>query len=97
MVTLAARLETIECSPTGIHWTYDTYALSQGTTRAISRLGAKSWFFLSADYSLGAQLEADSRKVIDATGGKVVGAVKHPINTPISRPSCCRRKPPRRT
>ncbi|UGY13277.1 ABC transporter substrate-binding protein [Bradyrhizobium septentrionale] len=77
-----SRLTGDECSQTGIHWTYDTYALSQGTTRAISRLGAKSWFFLSADYSLGAQLEADSRKVIDATGGKVVGAVKHPINTP---------------
>ncbi|MGX1103235.1 MULTISPECIES: ABC transporter substrate-binding protein [Bradyrhizobium] len=77
-----SRLTGDECSPTGIHWTYDTYALSQGTTRAISRLGAKSWFFLSADYSLGAQLEADSRKVIDATGGRVVGAVKHPINTP---------------
>jgi branched-chain amino acid transport system substrate-binding protein len=77
-----SRLTGDECSPTGIHWTYDTYALSQGTTRAISRLGAKSWFFLSADYSLGSQLEADSRKVIDAMGGKVVGAVKHPINTP---------------
>lgn len=77
-----SRLTGDECSMTGIHWTYDTYALSQGTTKAISRLGAKSWFFLSADYSLGAQLEADSRKVIDATGGNVVGAVKHPINTP---------------
>jgi branched-chain amino acid transport system substrate-binding protein len=77
-----SRLTGDECSTTGIHWTYDTYALSQGTTRAISRLGAKTWFFLSADYSLGAQLEADSRKVIDATGGRVLGAVKHPINTP---------------
>src|SRR5258708_24489970 len=76
-----SRLTGDECSMTGIHWTYDTYALSQGTTKAISRLGAKTWFFLSADYSLGAQLEADSRKVVDATGGKVVGAVKHPINT----------------
>ncbi|WGS26771.1 ABC transporter substrate-binding protein [Bradyrhizobium sp. ISRA464] len=76
-----SRLTGDECSPTGIHWTYDTYALSQGTTKAISRLGAKSWFFVSADYSLGAQLEADSRKV-DAMGGKVIGAVKHPINTP---------------
>jgi branched-chain amino acid transport system substrate-binding protein len=76
-----SRLTGDQCSMTGIHWTYDTYALSQGTTRAISRLGAKTWFFLSADYSLGSQLEADSRKVIDATGGKVVGAVKHPINT----------------
>src|SRR5258706_1259156 len=77
-----SRLTGDECSTTGIHWTYDTYALSQGTPRAISRLGAKTWFFLSADYSLGAQLEADSRKVIDATGGRVLGAVKHPINTP---------------
>lgn len=77
-----SRLTGDECSPTGIHWTYDTYALSQGTTRAMSRLGAKSWFFISVDYSLGAQLEADSRKVIEATGGKVLGAAKHPINTP---------------
>lgn len=77
-----SRLTGDECSMTGVHWTYDTYALSQGTTKAVSRLGAKRWFFLSADYSLGAQLEADSRTVIDATGGQVVGAVKHPINTP---------------
>jgi branched-chain amino acid transport system substrate-binding protein len=76
-----SRLTGDQCSMTGIHWTYDTYALSQGVTSAISRLGAKTWFFLSADYSLGSQLEADSRKVIAAVGGKVVGAVKHPINT----------------
>lgn len=77
-----SRLTGDECSPTGIHWTYDTYALSQGTTRAMSRLGANSWFFISVDYSLGAQLEADSRKVIGSTGGKILGAAKHPINTP---------------
>jgi branched-chain amino acid transport system substrate-binding protein len=77
-----SRLTGDECSPTGIHWTYDTYALSQGTTKAVSKLGIKSWYFLSADYSLGAQLEADSRKVIDAAGGQVVGSVKHPVNTP---------------
>jgi branched-chain amino acid transport system substrate-binding protein len=76
-----SRLTGDECSPTGIHWTYDTYALSQGTTKAVSKLGVKSWYFLSADYSLGAQLEADSRKVIAAQGGNVAGAVKHPINT----------------
>jgi branched-chain amino acid transport system substrate-binding protein len=77
-----SRLTGEECSPTGIHWTYDTYALSQGTTKAVSKLGVKNWFFLTADYAFGAQLEADSRKVIAADGGKVVGAVKHPINTP---------------
>jgi branched-chain amino acid transport system substrate-binding protein len=77
-----SRLTGEECSPTGIHWTYDTYALSQGTTKAVSKLGVKSWFFLSADYSLGTQLEADSRKVIAAQSGRVAGSVKHPVNTP---------------
>jgi len=77
-----SRLTGEECSPTGIHWTYDTYALSQGTTKAVSKLGVKSWFFLSADYSLGTQLEADSRKVISAQSGRVAGSVKHPVNTP---------------
>jgi branched-chain amino acid transport system substrate-binding protein len=76
-----SRLTGDECSATGIHWTYDTYALSQGTTKAVSKLGVKTWYFLSADYSLGAQLEADSRKVIAAQGGLVAGSVKHPINT----------------
>lgn len=76
-----SRLTGDECSQTGIHWTYDTYALSQGTTKAVSKLGVKSWYFLSADYALGAQLEAESRKVIVAAGGKVTGAVKHPVNT----------------
>src|ERR1700704_5334848 len=76
-----SRLTGDECSQTGIHWTYDTYALSQGTTKAVSRLGVKNWYFLSADYSLGVQLEADSRKGIAAQGGTVAGSVKHPINT----------------
>jgi branched-chain amino acid transport system substrate-binding protein len=75
-----ARRRGDERSPTGIHWT-DTYALSQGTTKAVSKLGIKSWYFRSADYSLGTQLEADSHKVIDAAGGQVVGSVKHPVNT----------------
>ncbi len=78
--TATSRLTGDECSPTGIHWTYDTYALSQGTTKAVAKLGAKKWYFLSADYALGAQLELDSRRVIGATGGQVVGSVKHPIN-----------------
>ena len=76
-----SRLTGDECSPTGIHWTYDTYAL-QGTTKSVSKLGAKSWFFLTADYAFGAQLETDSRKVVAAQSGTVAGAVKHPINTP---------------
>lgn len=78
--TATSRLSGDQCSPTGIHWTYDTYALAQGTTKAVAKLGAKKWYFLSADFALGAQLEADSRRVVTATGGQVVGSVKHPIN-----------------
>ena len=60
-------------------------------------LGAKSWYFISVDYSLGAQLEADSRKVIDAMGGKLIGAVKHPINTPDFSSFLLQASPRRRT
>jgi branched-chain amino acid transport system substrate-binding protein len=76
-----SRLTGDDCSQTGIHWTYDTYALAQGTVSALSKLGVKKWYFLSADYALGAQLESDARKFIEADGGQVVGVVKHPINT----------------
>ncbi|PSO24744.1 ABC transporter permease [Bradyrhizobium sp. MOS002] len=76
-----SRLTGDECSNTGIHWTYDTYALAHGATKAISQLGTKTWFFLSADYSLGSQLELESRKVIESTGGRILGAVKHPLGT----------------
>jgi branched-chain amino acid transport system substrate-binding protein len=76
-----SRLTGDQCSPTGIHWTYDTYALAQTVAKALSKLGAKKWYFISADYALGAQLESDSRKIIVAEGGDVVGAVHHPINT----------------
>jgi len=76
-----SRLTGDECSETGIHWTYDTYALAQATTKAISKLGGKSWYFISADYSLGAQLEADSRKFIEEQGGRIVGSARHPINS----------------
>ncbi len=76
-----SRLTGDQCSPTGIHWTYDTYALAQTVAKALSKLGAKKWFFISADYALGAQLEGDSRKIIVAESGEVVGAVHHPINT----------------
>ncbi|UFW42323.1 ABC transporter substrate-binding protein [Bradyrhizobium sp. WSM471] len=76
-----SRLTGDECSNAGIHWTYDTYALAHGATKAISQLGTKTWFFLSADYSLGSQLELESRKVIESTGGRILGAVKHPLGT----------------
>ncbi len=70
-----------ECSPTGIHWTYDTYASSNATARALLALGLKSWFFITADYSFGQALQRDATNAIRAGGGEVVGSVLAPFNT----------------
>ena len=70
------------CSPNTIHWTYDTYALANGTGKAIVKNGGDSWFFLTADYAFGHALERDTGAVVEANGGKVVGKVRHPINSP---------------
>jgi branched-chain amino acid transport system substrate-binding protein len=69
-----------ECTPYGIHYVYDTYALATGTGRAIIEQGGDSWFFLTADYAFGASLEKDTTAVIKAMGGKVLGTVKHPLS-----------------
>ena len=67
------------CSPTGVHWTYDTWALANGTGRASVAAGGDSWFFLTADYAFGHALEKDTMDVVKASGGKVLGAVRHPF------------------
>ena len=68
------------CSPYGFHWTYDTYGLSHGTASAVVKSGGKTWFILAADYAFGQQLQKDTTDVVLAAGGKVVGAVRHPLN-----------------
>jgi branched-chain amino acid transport system substrate-binding protein len=70
------------CSPYGIQWAFDTYALATGTAQAVTRRGGKSWFFLTADYAFGHSLEHDAGRVVEANGGKVVGSVRHPFNAP---------------
>jgi branched-chain amino acid transport system substrate-binding protein len=70
------------CSPNGIHWTYDTYALAKGTGTATVKSGGDSWFFLTADYAFGHSLEANTSNIVKAAGGKVLGGVRHPLNTP---------------
>ena len=67
------------CSPNTIHWTYDTYALGQGTGAAMVRAGGDSWFFLTADYAFGHALERDTSAVVTKAGGKVLGAVRTPF------------------
>lgn len=68
-----------KCSPYGLHWTYDTYALATGTGRNLVQEGGDTWFFLTADYAFGHALERDVSTFVKAAGGKVVGAVRHPF------------------
>jgi branched-chain amino acid transport system substrate-binding protein len=68
------------CSPTGVHWTYDTYALAHGTGGALVKQGGDTWFFLTADYAFGHALERDTAEVVKQAGGKVLGQVRHPLN-----------------
>ncbi|RXG92795.1 ABC transporter substrate-binding protein [Bradyrhizobium zhanjiangense] len=69
------------CTPNTISFTYDTYMLANGTGKALTKAGGDSWFFLTADYAFGHALERDTSAVVTATGGKVLGGVKHPLNT----------------
>jgi branched-chain amino acid transport system substrate-binding protein len=69
------------CSAHGVHWTFDTYGLAAGTGRAVVKQGGDSWFFITADYAFGHALERDTAQFVEAGGGKVLGAVRHPLNT----------------
>jgi branched-chain amino acid transport system substrate-binding protein len=70
-----------KCSPNTVHWTYDTRALANGTGKAVVQTGGDSWFFLTADYAFGHALEKDTSAVVEKNGGKVLGAVRHPLST----------------
>lgn len=67
------------CTPNTIHWTYDTWALANGTGKAIVETGGDSWFFITADYAFGHALERDTMAVVNASGGEVKGTVRHPF------------------
>ena len=69
------------CSETGAHWVYDTYSLAHVTGSAMVKAGGDSWYFLTADYAFGHALERDVSEVVKASGGKVLGAVRHPLST----------------
>ncbi|MCG6538772.1 ABC transporter substrate-binding protein [Pseudomonas sp. KSR10] len=75
----ASSITNEYCSPSHIHWTYDTFALANGTANAVLKDGGKSWFILTADYAFGHAMEADITKVVEAEGGSVVGTVRHPF------------------
>lgn len=75
----ASSLTNEFCSPNHIHWTYDSFALANGTAKAVLASGGKNWFILTADYAFGHAMESDITKVVEADGGKVVGKVRHPF------------------
>jgi branched-chain amino acid transport system substrate-binding protein len=75
-----SALTNDQCTPYTVHWAYDTVALAKGTGNAVVKQGGKNWFFLTADYAFGHQLQADTAKVVEASGGKVVGSVRAPLN-----------------
>src|ERR1700710_2960350 len=77
----ASDLTNAQCSPNTIHWVYDTYMLANSTGQALVKAGGDTWYFLTADYAFGAALERDTTAVIVKSGGKVLGTVKHPLNS----------------
>jgi branched-chain amino acid transport system substrate-binding protein len=77
----SSRISGDACQPYGFHWAYDTYALAKGTGSALVKTGNDTWFFLTSDYAFGHALEKDTGDVVKESGGKVLGAVRHPLNT----------------
>jgi branched-chain amino acid transport system substrate-binding protein len=78
----AVRLTNEACTPISAHWAYDTYSLAHSTGAATVKNGGDSWFFLTADYAFGHELERDASETVKANGGKVLGSVRAPIATP---------------
>ncbi|MBR1146556.1 ABC transporter substrate-binding protein [Bradyrhizobium sp. AUGA SZCCT0431] len=74
-------LTNAQCSPNTIHWVYDTYMLANSTGQALVKAGGDTWYFLTADYAFGHALERDTAAVVVKSGGKVIGNVRHPLNS----------------
>ncbi|MBX9821835.1 ABC transporter substrate-binding protein [Afipia birgiae] len=77
----SSDLTNAQCSPNVVHWVYDTYMLANSTGNALVKAGGDSWFFLTADYAFGAALERDTTAAVTKAGGKILGSVKHPLNS----------------
>ncbi|KAA0113491.1 ABC transporter substrate-binding protein [Methylobacterium sp. P1-11] len=76
-----SRLTNEDCSPFTVQYAYDTIALSKGTGLAITKRGGRNWYFVTADFAFGTSIEKDTREVVRALGGNVLGSVKHPLGT----------------
>ncbi|MCI3206010.1 MULTISPECIES: ABC transporter substrate-binding protein [Pandoraea] len=78
----SSAISNEQCTAHSVQWMYDTYALANSTSQALLRRGLKSWYFITADYAFGQALEKDASEILTRQGGKVVGSVKHPVNSP---------------
>src|SRR5260370_39707497 len=78
----ASDLTGKACSPTSVHWTYDTVALANGTGAAVVKAGGDTWFFITADYAFGHALERDTSKVVEGNGSKGLRSAPPPLHTP---------------
>ncbi len=76
----ATRITNESCTPYSIHYAWDTYAMANGTAKALLKRGGDTWFFLTADYAFGHQIERDVSQVVKEDGGKVLGSTRHPFN-----------------
>src|SRR5690242_2939596 len=77
----ASDLTGPKCNANTVHWAYDTWMLANGTGKALVKTGGDTWFFLTSDYAFGHALERDTMAAVEKAGGKVLGKVRHPINT----------------
>jgi branched-chain amino acid transport system substrate-binding protein len=77
----SSRLSNEDCTDLSVHWTYNTWTLANVIGSASVKQGGDTWFFLTADYAFGHSLEKDTSEVVKAAGGKVLGSVRHPLNT----------------
>ncbi len=74
-----ALLTGAKCSPNFVHWTYDTWAMGHALARGVIASGGKSWYFITADYAFGHDLEKQASEEVTASGGKILGGVRHPL------------------
>ena len=77
----SAALTGAKCSPNTVHWTYDTWSLGHGLARGVLKEGGKTWFFITADYAFGDDLQKQASDEVVAEGGKVLGSIRHPLGT----------------
>ncbi len=77
----STRIFNEDCSPTGFMWVFDTYAMAHGTAASVVKQGGDSWFILAADYAFGQQLARDIEQIVTGMNGKVLGTIKHPVNS----------------